>query len=122
MNKSHNTGGIHLKENYLGYTKARLSDREMSKFYQNKVEPELLTNEYLIIENDSGDAVDFYRKNPNQKLERLKFHEIRNSLSGTIRAKNDEQKCAIDMLAQEDILIKVITGVFGSGKICPILQ
>lgn len=108
-----------MNENYLGYTITKLIDRDMAKFYQNKLEPDLLINEYLIIQNNKGEAVDFYVKNINGKLERLKHNEIRNSLSGIIRPKNTEQKCAIDMLAREDILVKVITGVFGSGKICP---
>lgn len=74
------------------------------------------TNEYLIIKDLTGktldilryDGVEFVRlQSPNYKNNKDKFY---------IKAKNDQQRCAIDLLNNKNVPIKIIVGTYGSGK------
>lgn len=71
---------------------------------------DLVLNEYLIITNtDTGDTDEYKYKEDN--LEPLVLPN-----SKIIKGMNSQQRCAIDLLHNDDIPIKVICGEFGSGK------
>jgi PhoH-like ATPase len=81
----------------------------------------LLTNQYLIIydkekpiKKEDGsityEVIDRFRWN-GDKLVKLKLPDRK-----VVKAKNEEQECALDMLYNKDIPIKIIAGTYGSGK------
>lgn len=97
---------------YKGYKKVFLEDEELANFYENLGVNtfNLLNNEYILIKNIEGEDVDVYRwdgethkplKLPNKKV---------------VAPKNVLQECAIDLLHNRDIPIKIIAGTYGSGK------
>lgn len=75
---------------------------------------ELKENQYVIIE-DQGKAVDYFRFNSGE-LNQVKYPTIETTFSGQIKPRNPQQYCAIDMLRDCEIPIKLITGKFGTGK------
>ncbi len=105
-------------EEYTGYREIFVEDEFLSKFYTGEISPEtfeLKNNEYLIIINAEGEAVDYFC-NKNGILERIKYPEIGNSFTGIMRPRNPQQYCALDLLKSEDVPVKLLTGRFGTGK------
>lgn len=105
-------------EEYTGYREIFVEDEFLSKFYTGEISPEtfeLKNNEYLIIINTEGEAVDYFC-NKNGILERIKYPEIGNSFTGIMRPRNPQQYCALDLLKSENVPVKLLTGRFGTGK------
>ena len=101
---------------YKGYTIVTLDDDAMSTFYSGKgpliaVEE----NEYVIIENKNHEAVDYYRFTQGE-LQKVKYPLLGSEYTGEMKPRNPQQYCAMDLLRQKDIPLKLITGNFGSGK------
>lgn len=101
---------------YKGYTKISFTDEGLANFYQNKDEfyTGLHENEYFLIEQNEK-IVDFYRKE-NGKLVKLTYSTIDNRYAGIIKPRNFEQRCAIDLLNNDTSKVKILRGVYGSGK------
>jgi len=101
-------------DNYKGYIEIT-GDTEyinsiLDKYMQGINELQLLENEYLIIYNiDTKKTIE--NKYVNNKLERLKLPS-----SNVVKGWNVKQRCALDLLMNKDIPIKVIAGTYGSGK------
>lgn len=81
----------------------------------------LLINQYLIIydkekaithldDSVTYEVIDKFRWN-GEKLIKLKLPDRK-----IVKAKNEEQECALDMLYNKEIPIKIIAGTYGSGK------
>ena len=101
---------------YIGYKQIHLTDDELAQFYSNAILPyDFLENEYLILVNENGDAVDYYIRK-NNEFKKVKFPIIGNDFTGEMKPRNPQQYCALDMLKRDDIPIKLLTGTFGSGK------
>ena len=105
------------KEYYKGYREIvfDLSKEEdeklLAEFYENKTVNKfnLLVNEYLIV------------KDRDATIDRLKWDgaqhvQVKSSRIKDLKAKNDLQHFAIDLLFDTNIPIKIIAGNFGSGK------
>lgn len=89
------------------------------------------TNEYLIVwdkdnptykTDDQGKLVQtgyqelgLYKYN-GSNLENVKFKNLRNNFLGKVSPRNARQRLAFDMLQNDDITVKALFGVFGSGK------
>jgi PhoH-like ATPase len=116
-------------EEYTGihklYLTSSLEDQEMLAHIYSQPESndfDLLTNQYLIIYdkekpiyNDFGEIVNYqvidkFRYN-GEKLVPLKLPNKK-----IVNPKNEEQACALDLLYNPDIPIKIIAGTYGSGK------
>ena len=69
-----------------------------------------LNNEYLILHNTDTDKIHECRYNGN-KLVDLKLPP-----SKVIKGVNSQQRCALDLLNNKDVPIKIIAGAYGSGK------
>jgi len=67
-------------------------------------------NEYLIMYNEDLDDINEYRFD-GHKLVDLKLPPSKN-----VKGLNSQQRCALDLLNNKDIPIKIIAGGFGSGK------
>ena len=110
---------ISSKNTYTGIRKIYLSktdekdQEELAKLYE---QPELntydlLVNQYLIIYNkDTNEVIDKFRFN-GEKLVKLEIPAKK-----VIKAKNEEQECALDLLFNTEIPIRIIAGSAGSGK------
>ena len=95
---------------YGGYEEVELTSDEytvMFDKYQSGDNPyELIENQYLIVHCEGKTTEYVYR---NGQLKTLK-------LPKGIKALNAKQRCVLDLLENEDIPIKVICGVYGTGK------
>lgn len=97
---------------YKGYKFVDLSDDELAYFYGHMNENlyELQVNQYLIIRNLDKHTIDKYRWNGNEHI-KLKLPPKK-----VIKPENDLQECALDLLMDTAIPIKIIAGTYGSGK------
>ena len=100
---------------YLGWKAWNPTDEELAEFYVTPKEPfPLIENEYLLIYNEDK-LIDAYCKEGDH-LRRFRHNSIKVKDKTTIVPKNDEQKCAFDLMKNDDITVKLITGTWGSGK------
>ena len=102
---------------YKGYIETKLTDDNMAQFYSN---PDSLAyaldeNQYLLIKDQTDNVVDKYCKQ-NGKLRQVSFCRLGNAFTGTIKPRNPQQACLFDMLQDKTSKIKLVTGLFGSGK------
>lgn len=88
-------------------------------------------NEYLIVWdvntptykfNDMGEKVRSgskelatYRFN-GVKLQRVNYRDLHSDFLGTVKPRNTRQRLAFDLLQNDDITVKSLFGIFGSGK------
>lgn len=102
---------------YLGFKELTLSDEELSLIYQKEPGYNLgcLVNEYLVVNNKDGEAVDYLRWN-GEHFVKVPFKQINSRFNGAVKPRNTQQRLAVDMLYNQDITIKMIAGRFGSGK------
>lgn len=110
--------GIEIhEENYNGFKEVNMTDEEMAYFYEHLTENkyDLLTNEYLIIKNSTDEIVD-YRKWTGTTHTVLNYKQIWNDFVGNVKPRNPQQILSFDMLQNDDVTIKVLSGCYGSGK------
>ena len=103
--------------NYTGIYYFSLPENDdLARFYENpsKFADRLKENQYLILENNEYEAIDFYKKK-NGWLERVSYPTFESQFCGVMKPRNPEQRCAMDLI-HSDVPIKLITGPFGSGK------
>lgn len=102
---------------YTGYVHMNLTDEQISQFYLDDsfLLDYTLPNQYVVLFDGEDNLLDI-RVNSRGRMERLCCYEIANEWTGKIKPRNLEQKLAFDMLARDDIRVKVLTGTHGSGK------
>lgn len=115
---------------YLGNRKITLSPKEMADFYSGLTlgDYNFFENEYVLIEDaekinqldpkevkEGAAIVDEYVYRDG-KLNKLNYSSIKNNFSGVIRPLNPHQECAFDLLQNQNMTVKLFTGVQGSGK------
>ena len=89
----------------------------MADFYSD---PEQLTrnlveNQYILLEDFNGMTVDRFCFQ-NRELRKVQFPTISNKYTKTIKPRNDQQVFALDLLQDRRSKVKLIRGVYGSGK------
>ena len=106
-----------MKDNYVGYKELILTDDQACQMYnEGRIDDyEFVENEYLIAKNDEGEVFD-YMVQRGGKLVRVPFQSISNHYLGQVKPRNDQQRLVIDSLLHPDSKIKLIKGVYGSGK------
>ena len=75
----------------------------------------LKENEYLILMNDDETVADRLKWQDGE-MKRVIVKPFDSEMYGKIKAKNVEQECLMDMLADPTTTVKTISGPFGSGK------
>lgn len=102
--------------NYTGYKIKQLNDLELSKFYQGTLQiPDLAQNEYLIITDKDNNPID-YGQQIKDKIVQIPYPKLGTDFTGIMKPRNPQQYCAMNLLQNRDIPLKLITGNFGSGK------
>lgn len=107
---------IIISDKYPGWKDWFPSSEQLENFYQSgRADIELNENQFLLIHGEDGEIVD---KRCFQKgvLRPIKYTTCENLYTGKIRPRNDYQALAMDMLADQNVKIKVLRGVYGSGK------
>lgn len=104
-------------EQYNGYQELNLTNDQFSDIYTDGriCGCEFKENEYLIAKDCSGTIVDKLQQK-NGRLERIPYQTLNNNYIGKIKPRNAQQELTIDLLLDPDTKIKVIKGVYGSGK------
>jgi len=100
---------------YTGYIVLR-DEKDISDLYKGDYDiKSLKENQYIIIENEVGRAMDYYRIHMGE-LVKVGYPIIESKYSGKIKPLDSQQHCAMDLLKNQSIPVKVIRGVYGSGK------
>lgn len=101
---------------YTGYKMLHLDNEELSKFYQGEYPTDgFLENEYAILLDEQDEAIDYFCLHDG-KFEKVKYPTLGNDFSGKMKPRNPQQYCAMDLLKNKNVPLKLITGKFGSGK------
>ena len=99
------------KENiYKGYRVIKGSSEQINTIMGNMDLSDWNTNEYLIIQNTDDSS------EKEMRFDGEKFVALKLPPSKYIKAKNSLQRCALDILNNQDITIAAILGGYGSGK------
>ena len=105
---------------YCGYLTLRMNEREMAEFYSsalpaNRNTFNLLTNQYIIIQDGTGEIVDKYKWDGEQYVS-IPFIKAESKMFGKIVPKNGDiyQQFALDSLATNQITL--LRGHAGTGK------
>ena len=109
---------IYRNGKYKGYSVMNLDlDNEedgkiLADIYEKRKieEVSLHINEYLIIRDINDKTIDIFRWD-GEYLKDLKLPNKK-----VVSPKNDLQMCALDLLMAEEVPIKIVAGVYGSGK------
>lgn len=106
-----------MEAEYLGFKTVRLKPEEVGAFYDVlQTNPTgCLTNEYLVLETEAGDVIESYRWDGTAMV-RVPFKQVNSRYSGRVKPRNIQQQLALDMLYNNDITIKMLTGKYGTGK------
>ena len=99
------------KENiYKGYKTIKGTSEQINIAMENMDFSDWNINEYLIIQNTDDDS------EKEMRFDGEKFVSLKLPSSKFIKAKNSLQRCALDILNNQDITIAAILGGYGSGK------
>lgn len=99
------------KENiYKGYKTIRGTSKQINIAMENMDYSDWCVNEYLIIQNTEDNS------EKEMRFDGEKFVSLKLPSSKFIKAKNSLQRCALDILNNQDITIAAILGGYGSGK------
>lgn len=99
----------------IGIKTVILTDEDIAAFYEGRFKIDMAVNQYLFIKNEHDEIID-KRKWDGKELVPLRIKVIDNYRIGKVKPINDEQFALFDLLQDENITVKQITGVAGSGK------
>ena len=102
--------GKNKKEIYKGYKVIKGNTDKINDLMYNIDYSDWNTNEYLIIENNDDGSI------KEMRFDGSKFVNLKLPPSHYIKAKNSLQRCALDILMNNNITIAAILGGIGSGK------
>lgn len=103
-------------EDYKGYKSIEVNAEELAALYEGTYIPEgLRANEYLI-PTTKGEVVDIFRYDGTKLKRKINYPTLGDSFTGIIKPRNHLQTCAMDIILNKDIPVKLITGKFGTGK------
>lgn len=104
-------------DEYRGYEELVLTDDQICDLYSGNPDVTfgLLQNEYLIARDSSGNDIGIFALG-DRGFRKIQFKSVGNRHTGKIKPRNIQQQMAIDMLLDEHMTVKILTGCFGSGK------
>lgn len=98
-----------------GIKNITLTDEDIAAFYEHRYKVDMVCNQYLFLRNAKDEVIDKFKWDGEQLLP-LKFRVIDNTRFGKVKPINDEQHALFDLLQDESVTVKMITGVAGGGK------
>ena len=111
------------EKEYTGWKYWTPNDEELVYLYQEGSCPlDLVENEYLIIKDRTDDSVAAIYKKKNGQIEKINRAAIKinDPKDGRVKKvynpRNSEQVCAFDLLHDDSVTIKLLTGRWGTGK------
>ena len=111
------------RQDYKGWTEVSLDEggsEAMAMAYSKDAEQKNLfdtpTNGYILIPNADADGNSVGLRWNGVQWNPLRYKNLNTTYSGKIKPLNNQQKLAFDMLQDQDITIKLLLGVYGSGK------
>ena len=107
-----------MNAEYKGYRVVTMTDEQLANFYSAGTvtdEEPFAVNEYMVIQNESGDVVDSLRWNGSE-FKKISKKPFSTKFGGKVSSRNVQQELAMDMIQDESITVKMIAGKFGSGK------
>jgi len=108
-----------LERKYEGIVEFILPDYEMAEFYITKKinNRQIYLNEYVLIQDMNGDYVkDAVFKYKENGLYKVDYKVITNNFIDILKPRNLKQRCCFDLLQDNNIPVKLITGNQGGGK------
>lgn len=99
---------------YTGYKVLTLNSKEAMDVYEGLNKDSFYENEYVIIK-DEDKFIDCFIKKENE-FKRVSYPVVENQYTGVVKPLDEQQYCALDLLKRKDIPVKIIRGVYGSGK------
>mgnify|MGYP004670950513 CR=1 FL=1 len=110
-------------DDYKGWAEVALDEGGadvMAMAYSKDTEQKNLfdtpTNGYLVVPNADADGNTIGVRWDGSRWSPLRYKNLNTAYSGKIKPLNDQQKLAFDLLQNDDITIKLLLGVYGSGK------
>lgn len=105
---------------YKGYQELIMDEEHLSQFYANPKEycANLLClnpNEYILLQDLNGTTVDVYKNSPEGPIA-VRYPTINSRITGTLKPRNIKQKVAMALLQDAAVGVKLLRGVYGSGK------
>lgn len=114
-------GGAH--NDYAGWTEVALEDggeEALAMAYSKDIEQKNLfdtpTNGYVLIPNADADGNTAGLRWDGSRYVPIKYKNLNTAYSGKIKPLNNQQTLVFDLLQNDDITIKLLLGVYGSGK------
>lgn len=111
---------LNIKNNtkdYTGYIDKIVTDEELSENFTNRSNNiyNCLTNEYVILRNKLNKVVAIMKWDGNE-YKNISYKTFDSDYMGMIEPVNLQQKLAFDMLQDNKVTIKVLSGGYGVGK------
>lgn len=102
---------------YKGYREVFAEDEVMARLYTDRKKNwfQCGTNEYVLLNNLSGDIVDKL-KWTGEEYAAVSYKPLSGYETGVTKPRNVQQELAFDLLQDDRITVKALTGSFGSGK------
>ena len=114
-------GGAH--NDYTGWTEVTIDqggEEALAMAYSKDIEQKNLfdtpTNGYVLIPNADADGNMAGLRWDGSRYVPIKYKNLNTTYAGKVKPLNDQQKLAFDLLQNDDITIKLLLGVYGSGK------
>lgn len=108
---------------YTGWTEVTMDqggEEALAMAYSKDIEQKNLfdtpTNGYVLIQNADADGNTAGLRWDGSRYVPIKYKNLNTAYSGKIKPLNNQQKLAFDLLQNDDITIKLLLGVYGSGK------
>lgn len=114
-----------MKENeeYVGWKRWKPTNEELAEFLVNRTCPiRLIENEYLIIDDGEGSEMNMIYRMKGGRLEKasraaIKINDPKDGrVKKVYNPRNPEQVCAFDLLHDDEVTVKLLTGSWGCGK------
>lgn len=104
-------------EEYKGFVEKSLSEEEMAYFYENLNENSynLLTNQYLILKDSSGEIVDKFKWD-GATHQPVKLPTIKSNIFGAVKPYNGDVYQQLALNSFDTNQLTMIKGVAGTGK------
>ena len=105
---------------YKGYQELIMDEEHLSQLYANPKEYcanllRLNPNEYILLQDLSGTTIDVYKNSPEGPIA-VRYPTINSRITGTLKPRNIKQKVAMALLQDAAVGVKLLRGVYGSGK------